>query len=75
MTTLPTHDDGGIDWDNIIETSAGVAWHVRRGEMVNMPAVKFSKLVAEHTRERCAKVADASPYDCTMADKIRKIEV
>ena len=46
--TLPTRADGGIDW-NLLPS-----WR-RTGKGKNIPGINIDKMVAAHTRERCAR--------------------
>ena len=66
--TLPTRDDGGIDWEKIIFDSQGVeglGFYVVGPSQFGsrlIGAVEFNKLIAAHTRERCAKCAEGVTY-------------
>jgi hypothetical protein len=79
--TLPTREDGGIDWESI---KAGIVTKTRGEEIVRDYTIYMMKLAVAHTIERCAKEASSylalsgacsdSLCDSTEA-AIRKLEV
>ena len=71
--TLPTRDDGGIDWDKYNDglILSGYTYQTSQGMITR------SKQIAAHTRERCAKIAEAPDGpdpDGNIAAAIRKME-
>ena len=87
--TLPTRPDGGIDWvqfsfyeayhDGISTVMSGVKWKIGHVWEKNYQAEheELWRLIAAHTRERCAKIAEAPDGpdpDGNIAAAIRKME-
>ena len=70
--TLPTRDDGGIDWSKTYEQ----IWNFK-GDLAYESRESLMKLAAAHARERCAKIAEAPDGpdpDGNIAAAIRKME-
>ena len=63
--TLPTRDDGGIDWDRIIfptEKDISYGWIISGHKIHRVSAFEFNQTAIAHTRERCAKCGEGVTY-------------
>ena len=84
--TLPTRQDGGIDWDRIIfptEKDISYGWIIGGHKIHRVSAFEFNQMAIAHTRERCAMKAleqrceRGIPWDkacVAIAAEIRKME-
>ena len=75
MTTLPTRDDGGIDWNRILFNDAGFFfWGDGAGGSVEADPFEFGRLVERHTIERCERVVEGlNLVDDDPVSAIRKL--